>query len=709
MSFRRIFYVIAITFLLLLGFSSCGKNSSDKAEIYDLGDSFYWTFATPEETPVEVLSRPAVFSKFNVHNGRNISRVAGSNGSYVWLRSSFIIPDSLKEKSLGLVIPHIHFAAELYINGSYGGSMGTFPPNERSQMSSAGFFTFPQNVLNENGQNMILIKVWSEGRSSISEHAYLAEMNTAKLLSEQYSSQNSRIYLNFSGGVFFATLLFFMMFIQRKKSREYLYFSLINLATMIFIQPFFAWEMPWFFSTHLSFLTYIKFFACVPACVICYFISSFIYSYNKFNEPRTLFFVRICFLVATLAACVLAPNYDFLMSFCPYALFMLAIQVFFGFGVSVFQIAKNISRSQNVLLLCGFAPLFIGLVLDIVLKDVFWLFDQPYYLVFGWQGTIVIFLIALSIKFSNLAIRNENLNSNLSREVKIQTQHLSVAMEKLETEKNRADMDMEMAAIVQQKFFPYPNKKFRGWDIATSYSPVSKVSGDLYDYYSGDDDDDDDGIDLKGFSLFDVSGHGISSGLITMLSKNIIFRAFRRSLEKQIPMNQVLYQINDQIIDAKGDIENYLTGLMFRIGNFDENDECKIEFANAGHPSPILFSSKSKIVASLDQDPSQFHYGAIGIKDIAISFPEMEFTMGNDDIIVCYTDGLTEAMNSNREEFGIERVMQIVRENYARDAQSILEAIIDGLYDFIGGAPREDDMTIMILKREDSRNFIEEL
>lgn len=705
MKFPRLFSSVLFLFFLIFDFSSCSKSPVDETKPLDLGNSFYWTLTSADESPIDVLRRPGAFTKFNIHNGRNISRVAGSRGMYVWLRSSFIIPKELKGKPIGLVIPHLQFAGEVFINGNYAGSMGNFPPNAHSQMYSAGCFTFPKDVLHQDAHNILLIKVWSMGRSSISEHVYLTEMENAKCLAQKYSSYNSKIYLNFEGGIFAATLLFFLMFIQRKKNWEYLYFSLINLSTMFFVQPFFAWEMPWYFSTHLSFLTYTKIFCCVPACLICFFIPSFIYSYEKFKQPRTLFYVRIVFLVVTIASCLLAPNYYFLTSFCPYLLFMLALQCAFGFGVSFYQIYKNVNRKQNIHFLCGFIPFFTGVLCDIILKDVLWLFDQPYYTIFGWQGTIVFFLVMLTVKFTKLSIRNEYLNNDLSREVKIQTQHLSVAMEKLENEKKRADMDMDMAAIVQQKFFPYPNKQFRGWDIATSYSPVSKVSGDLYDYYSGTDD----GVDLKGFSLFDVSGHGISSGLITMLSKNIIFRSFRKSLEKQTPVNQVLYQINDQIIDAKGDIENYLTGLMFRINDFDENDECKIEFANAGHPSPIFFSAKSKIVATLDQDPNQLHYGAIGIKNIAINFPEMEFTMGNDDIIVCYTDGLTEAMNSKREEFGVERVMQIVRENYARSAQSILEAIIDGLYDFLGGTPREDDMTIMVLKREDSRNFIEEL
>lgn len=705
MNFRRL--NLAIIFILIaFCFSSCaGKEESNAL---DLGNSFYWAVSSADESVDIVGKRIGVFTKFNVHNGRNIARVAGSGGAYIWLRSSFIIPNELKEKPLGFVIPHLSFAGEVYINGNFVGMMGVMPPKPRCQNGSAGFFTFPEGVLNQHSHNIILIKVWCAGRCSISEHVYLTDLNSAKNIANRYSSYNSRIYLNFQGGVFAVTLLFFLIFIQRKKDWEYFYFSLINLATILFIQPFYAWEMPWFLSVNLPYDWYSKLFCCIPGCLICYFIASFIYSYEKFKEPKTFFYVRTALLIVTILTCLLAPNYKILMNLTPYTLFMLIIQAVFGFSVAIYQIAKKINIKQNIFILCGFLPIVICVLLDIILKDVFWLFDQPYYTIFGWQGTIIYFLIALTVRFTKLASRNEYLNNDLSREVKIQTQHLSVAMEKLESEKKRADMDMEMAAIVQQKFFPYPNKRFRGWDIATSYSPVSKVSGDLYDYYNGTDNDDD-GVDLRGFSLFDVSGHGISSGLITMLSKNIIFRAFRRSLESNVPVNQVLYQINDQIIDAKGDIENYLTGLMFRIGEFNENDECKIEFANAGHPSPIFFSAKSKIVATLDQDPNQLHYGAIGIKDIAISFPEMEFTMGNDDIIVCYTDGLTEAMNSKREEFGIERVMQIVRENYARNAQSILEAIIDGLYDFLGDAPREDDMTIMVLKREDSRNFIEEL
>jgi len=699
---RRFLFAVILFSLFMNLFSSCSKTEKDGS--FDLGDSFYWAYASEDENVIDTEKRLAAFSKFESHNGRNIARIAGSRGMYVWLRSVFSIPDELKGKSLGLVIPHLHFAAEIYINGNYAGSMGKMPPHERPQMHSAGCFTFPVGVLYQNGGNELMIKVLSRGRSSISEHVYLTDMDSAKDLANKYSAFNSRIYLNFEGGMCAVVILFFLIFIQQKSRREYLYFAIINFTSMIFLQPFYSWEMPWSLTADIPYIWYFKLFICIPCCVISYFITSFLLSYMKISEPKIVFRIRLALLALTLAGCIVSPTYDFLMRISPYILFVIVVQICFGFAAAIIQIYRKTNVRQNLLLLCDFLPFIVSIVLDFILKEGLWLFDQPYYTVFGWQGTIIAFLLALTINFTKISVRSEYLNQNLMREVDIQTRHLSVAMEKLEHEKKRSDLDMEMAAIVQQKFFPYPSKKFRGWDIATSYSPVSKVSGDLYDYYHGFEDD---GTDMQGFSLFDVSGHGISSGLITMLSKDIIFRAFQKSVLRNSSLSQALYEINDQIIDAKGDIENYLTGIMFRIGDFDQNDECKIEFANAGHPNPILFSAKSKIIADISQD--QQHYGAIGIKDIAINFPQLDFTMGNDDILVCYTDGLTEAMNSKREQFGVERVKQIVRENYAKSAQSILEELIDGLYDFIGDTPREDDMTIMVLKREDSRNFIEEL
>ena len=247
-----------------------------------------------------------------------------------------------------------------------------------------------------------MIKVLSRGRSSISEHIYLTDMDSAKNLANQYSAFNSRIYLNFEGGMCAVVILFFLIFIQQKKKREYLYFAIINFTSMIFLQPFYSWEMPWALSLNIPYIWYFKLFVCIPCCVVSYFVTSFLLSYIKTDEPKIIFRIRISFLILTVLSCACAPTYDSLMKISPFVLFVLVIQVCFGFAAAIIQIYRKTNVRQNILLLCDFLPFAISICLDFILKDGLWLFDQPYYTVFGWQGTIVAFLLALTIKFTKL-------------------------------------------------------------------------------------------------------------------------------------------------------------------------------------------------------------------------------------------------------------------------------------------------------------------
>jgi len=264
-----------------------------------------------------------------------------------------------------------------------------------------------------------------------------------------------------------------------------------------------------------------------------------------------------------------------------------------------------------------------------------------------------------------------------------------------------SEADLEMASIVQQKFFPLPDRKFRGWDIAVCYQPVSRVSGDMFDFYSTDGK-------LNGVSLFDVSGHGISASLITMLSKSIIYRAFQESLLKNLPVSHALKRINFHVNNEKGDIENYLTGLMFRFGDFDKNDSCPVKMSNAGHPRPIIYRRKEDKVSEISQTKDQKYYGAIGISGIEVSFPDIEYKMKSGDVLICFTDGLTETENFRREQFGSRRVAQVLWKNKEKSAEEILTALNKELNNFHPDSLMEDDLTIMVLKRIESAGYAEE-
>jgi len=83
--------------------------------------------------------------------------------------------------------------------------------------------------------------------------------------------------------------------------------------------------------------------------------------------------------------------------------------------------------------------------------------------------------------------------------------------------------------------------------------------------------------------------------------------------------------------------------------------------------------------------------------------------MDKDDILVCYTDGLTEAENLQHELFGRERIMQILRDNHTKSAHRIVDELAYAVKFFVAEADRKDDITIMVLKREDSKDFLEAL
>lgn len=698
MKFLRLLFVCS--FLSVL-FCSC-DSKTDSSCIIDLKDSFQWAMASAQSSIEEI---PALkFEKFSTAGVRNISRIVGTEGQYIWLKADFAIPHELQNELLGFLISYLHFSEKAWLNGCFIGETGSFPPNEKSVMWGPHFYSLPSELLTLDGTNSLVMKVWCHGLSGISDYLVIGKYAQMKRTFENMNFRQSLIYTQFEGGIFCAAILFFVIYIWRRKEREYLSFSLLCFSSMLFVSPFFASGSLMYINDLLSHLWFMKltmyegFYLCV------FFASTFIIEFMHQRESMSVRILRCALFLICTVLTMLAPDYNFLLKF-------RVILLLFGLTglqllISCVYVVKASFNKENIrrLLIIVFAgmPLLITMIVDAVVKEYFQNITMPYLTIFGWQGMIIAFLVVFSVKYNRAIVRNESLAVELRNEVQRQTEEISERRKELETEIARSKNDLDMAAIVQKKIFPYPPKSLRGWDIAVSYNPLDKVSGDLYDYYSTNEN-------LDGFSLFDVSGHGIASGLVTMMAKNIIFQSFVRNNMKHETVSRMLYEINDAIIEAKGDVENYLTGIMFRFCPFDGNDECRIEMANAGHPNPILFNAKSCIAGEIESGDSSVHYGAIGLDFITVSFPQVSFTMAEDDILVFYTDGLSEGRNVEKEQFGSERIKKIVRNSYAKSAQSILEDLVDAYADFTEGAKRRDDITIVVLKRENSQNYIEEL
>jgi len=245
------------------------------------------------------------------------------------------------------------------------------------------------------------------------------------------------------------------------------------------------------------------------------------------------------------------------------------------------------------------------------------------------------------------------------------------------------EKEINLAAFVQESFTKKKLPDFTNYQISYYSKAMAGVSGDMYDFYTN-------GNNLSGIGIFDVSGHGIASGLVTMLVRNIFQQEFSQNSEKKL--EEVVSIIDKRIKKEKGDIENYLTGILLRI------KDKKIEIVNAGHPNPILYRKKENTCYFFDKE-RLYSSSAIGLTALDVSFNSTVFNMEKDDELILYTDGVKEALNDERKEFGSENLFQAVQEAVKNDFGEQINYILNKINLFTQNSAPSDDITIVVLKK----------
>lgn len=685
-------------FLCLLIFTSCTKSVTQTSKI-DLHNSFYYLKGGADSSINQIQNRSDEFdNKLTFWGRHNLAKITGSKDSYIWLKADFFIPDDLRGKDLGILIDYIHFAEKIWVNGTYIGESGVMPNekklSERSSMYAVHYYTIPEAALNQKEINSVYIKVYAKGNAEISGKAFIAEKNVISQEASNSTFVHSRIYLVFVAGPFAAFVLFFVFFISRKKNKNQLYylFAMQNFFTVILFAYLASSEIPLYVSFGIPHITFVKITLCISIYFIVHFLSLFEIQYVAGSIQKSVMVVKYFLLFITVLPTILVRDLQTLMSFTPFMIVSCVIQ----WGLGIFYTIKGLfikeQKKNAIILNIAFLPLYISIIIDLIIRIGFSYTELPYLTIFGHQIANLFFIVTLAGQMNKAVEKNEYLNKNLEREIEIQTVDIKFANERLEQEVNRSKQDLEMASLVQKKFLPPLEAEYKGWDVSILYEPLAKVSGDLYDYYNEEDK-------LHGFSLFDASGHGVAASLVTMLSKNIIFKSFRNALRTGCNVSSALIDINDTIISAKGNVENYLTGILVKFGEIEMDGTNSVQLASAGHPYPIWYSTEKNDIEELLPDVNHVQFGAIGIPEIDVSFPDIEFTMKKGDVLVCYTDGLLESSNEDRVEFGWNRVADIVKEFHDLSAKEINNKLIGKLNKFLGESLRDDDITIIVLKR----------
>ncbi|MGI9114460.1 MAG: PP2C family protein-serine/threonine phosphatase [Chthoniobacterales bacterium] len=248
-------------------------------------------------------------------------------------------------------------------------------------------------------------------------------------------------------------------------------------------------------------------------------------------------------------------------------------------------------------------------------------------------------------------------------------------------EKKRLDHDLEIARDIQRILLPDQSPQIAGFDIAGLNIPARQVSGDYFDYIRVDEH-------RLGVAIADVSGKGVPASLIMAICRSV--------LRSQATGNEspatVLQAVNRQLYpDIKEDMFISMAYLVLDHANG------AVTLARAGHDAPLLYRRVTQNI-----DPLKPPGMAMGI-DSGSAFDrvtnDFAIRLERDDCIVLYTDGVTEALDADGNEFGFERMTQSVRASAADGASAILTRLIDDLRSFVGAQPQNDDITLIAIRK----------
>ena len=243
----------------------------------------------------------------------------------------------------------------------------------------------------------------------------------------------------------------------------------------------------------------------------------------------------------------------------------------------------------------------------------------------------------------------------------------------------RIDKELEFAKTIQHSaiptvFPPYPGHS--EFDIYAAMDTAKEVGGDFYDFYFV-------GENKLGFLIADVSGKGIPAAMFMMTAKTIIkgYAESGKSVDEVFTIaNEKLCESNEagMFVTAWFGVLDLLTG--------------KVEFVNAGH-NPPLVRHKDSTFDYLKSKPSFVIAGMEGMK-----YRRNEFFLSPGDEIYLYTDGVTEATDSENRLYGEERLVRFLNTLHGLSGEEICHAVKADVADFVGDAPQFDDITMLYLK-----------
>ncbi|BCS32984.1 hypothetical protein TBR22_A22090 [Luteitalea sp. TBR-22] len=246
-------------------------------------------------------------------------------------------------------------------------------------------------------------------------------------------------------------------------------------------------------------------------------------------------------------------------------------------------------------------------------------------------------------------------------------------------DKKQYEKELAVAASIQQGLFPAALPSLSGFDVAAMNRPAQQVGGDYYDVLTLTDGDDEACL----FCVADVSGKGLAASLLM----STIQATLRALLGREASLAELACRANE-LLFATTPGSKYATAAL--VLAHPHTGECR--YVSGGHTESLL----------LRADGQRVWLGATGVPlglFPGMVWEEVALTLREGDVLVLYSDGVSEAQTESFDEFGSERLADIVERERHRPATAITTALLDAIDEFVEGAPQFDDITLMVIKR----------
>ena len=248
-------------------------------------------------------------------------------------------------------------------------------------------------------------------------------------------------------------------------------------------------------------------------------------------------------------------------------------------------------------------------------------------------------------------------------------------------EKHAMDHDLQIAREIQKILLPSDPPDLPGFEVCGLNLPARTLSGDYFDYLHVDDDH-------LGVAIADVSGKGVPASLIMAMCRSAV-----RSLSRgERSPSAVLRGVNRQLYPDMR--EDMFISMAYVVINRRTGEA---QLARAGHDAPLIYRAEGGVVERLNPKGMAVGIDSGGVFDrFCTDFP---FRFGQGDLLLLYTDGLTEALDAEGGEFGTDRLIGELKESASTGSAETLHRLALAVRSFSGGRPQHDDVTLIALQK----------